>query len=97
LLVDSITAGINDDLIYLCTPHTAGVFVPVTVGVLWRSATRVGALSSLIGGSIVALWGILTKANILGAAAEIYAAVISLIIFVLVSLATRKQLDGVAS
>lgn len=97
LIIALIVPGIIDALIYSYTMYTAGVFVPVIGGVLWKSATRAGALASLIGGSIVALWGILTKANILGAPAEIYAAVISLIIFVLVSLATRKQLDKVAS
>jgi len=91
LLIALIMPGIIDALIYSYTMYSAGVFVPVMGGVLWKSATREGALASIIVGSIVALWGILTKANILGAPSEIYAALISLIVFIVVSLATQKK------
>jgi SSS family solute:Na+ symporter len=91
LIIALVVPGIIDALIYSYTMYTAGVFVPVIGGVLWKSATRAGALASLLGGSIVALWGILTKADIFGAPAEIYAALISLVIFMLVSLATKKR------
>jgi SSS family solute:Na+ symporter len=91
LIIALVVPGIIDALIYSYTMYTAGVFVPVIGGVLWKSATRAGALASLVGGSIVALWGILTKADIFGAPAEIYAALISLVIFMLVSLATKKR------
>lgn len=97
LIIALIVPGIIDALIYSYTMYTAGVFVPVIGGVLWKSATRAGALASLVGGSMVALFGILTKVNIFGAPAEIYAAIISLIIFVLVSLATRRQMDGIGN
>lgn len=96
LIIALLVPGIIDALIYSYTMYTAGVFIPVIGGVLWKGATRAGALSSLIGGSIVALWGILSKANIFGAPAEIYAALVSLVIFVVVSLATQKKLvDGI--
>lgn len=91
LLIALIMPGIIDALIYSYTMYSAGVFVPVMGGVIWKSATREGALASLIIGSIVALWGILTKANIFGAPVEIYAALISLVIFIVVSLATQSQ------
>ncbi|MDN5332240.1 MAG: solute:Na+ symporter, family [Tepidanaerobacteraceae bacterium] len=97
LIIALIVPGIIDALIYSYTMYTAGVFVPVIGGLLWKSATRAGALASLVGGSVVALFGILTKVNIFGAPAEIYAAIISLIIFVLVSLATRRQMDGIGN
>jgi SSS family solute:Na+ symporter len=97
LIIALIVPGIIDALIYSYTMYTAGVFVPVIGGVLWKSATRAGALASLVGGSMVALFGILTKVNIFGAPAEIYAAIISLIIFVLVSLATRRQMDEIGN
>jgi len=97
LAIALIVPGIIDALIYSYTMYTAGVFIPVIGGVLWKSATRAGALSSIIGGSIIALLGILTKANIFGFPVEIYAALVSLAIFVIVSLATRPKLtDGVA-
>lgn len=96
LLIALIMPGIIDALIYSYTMYSAGVFIPVIGGVLWKSATRQGALASLIIGSIVALWGILTSANILGVPAEIYAAFVSLIVFVLVSLATQnKKSEGI--
>ena len=91
LLIALVMPGIIDALIYSYTMYSAGVFIPVIGGVLWKKATREGALASLIIGSIVALWGILTKADILGAPAEIYAALISLLIFVVVSLATWEK------
>ncbi|MGB4236321.1 MAG: sodium:solute symporter family protein, partial [Bacillota bacterium] len=91
LLIALIMPGIIDALIYSYTMYTAGVFIPVIGGVLWKAATREGALASLIIGSIVALWGILTKTAILGAPVEIYAALISLVVFVVVSLATQSE------
>jgi Cd2+/Zn2+-exporting ATPase len=39
----------------------------------------------------IALWGILTSANIFGVPAEIYAALVSLAVFVVVSLATQSR------
>ena len=46
-----VMPGIIDTLIYSYTMYSAGVFVPVIGGVLWKSATREGALASLIIGS----------------------------------------------
>jgi SSS family solute:Na+ symporter len=97
LLIALVMPGIIDALIYSYTMYSAGVFVPVIGGVVWKSATREGALASLVIGSAIALWGILTKANILGAPVEIYAALISLIIFIVVSLATQSQKTHKAS
>ncbi len=91
LLIALIMPGIIDALIYSYTMYSAGVFIPVIGGVLWKSATRQGALASLIIGSLVALWGILTSANIFGVPAEIYAALVSLAVFVVVSLATQSR------
>jgi len=91
LLIALIMPGIIDALIYSYTMYSAGVFIPVMGGVLWKSATREGALASMIVGSIIALWGILTKANVFVAPAVIYAALISLIVFVVVSLVTQKK------
>ena len=91
LVIALIMPGIIDALIYSYTMYSAGVFIPVIGGVLWKSATKQGALASLIVGSIVALLGILTKANIFGAPAEIYAALVSLAVFIVVSLATQNK------
>lgn len=78
-------------IIWSYTMYTASVFVPVIGGVLWKRGTSTGALASLIGGAVVTLWGILSNTDIFGFPAEIYGAVISLIIFVVVSLMTKPQ------
>jgi SSS family solute:Na+ symporter len=71
--------------------YTAGVFVPVIGGFLWKGATKEGALASLIIGSILALWGIIGGVSLFGAPVEIFAALISLIVFIVVSLFTKKH------
>ncbi len=91
LLIALIMPGIIDALIYSYTMYSAGVFIPVIGGVLWKSGSRNGALSSLVIGSIIALWGILTNADIFGAPVEIYAALISLVVFVIVSLVSPDK------
>lgn len=91
LIIALIVPGIIDALIYSYTMYSAAVFVPVIGGILWKKATKAGALSSLIIGAIIALVGILTKADIAGIPVEIYAALISLVIFILVSLFTQKK------
>lgn len=93
LIIALISPGIIDALIYSYTMYSAGVFIPVIGGVLWDGATRQGALASLIIGSVVALWGILSDISIFGAPIEIFAAFVSLIIFILVSLATRNKVE----
>jgi len=91
LLIALIVPGIIDALIYSYTMYTAGVFIPVIGGILWKGATKAGALVSLIAGSIVALYGILTGLELFGAPAEIYSALVSLVLFIVVSLLTSKK------
>lgn len=81
---------IIDTIIYSYAMYTAGVFVPVIGGFLWKGATGAGAMSALISGSLLAVIGIITKANIGGIPVEVYSALISLVLFILVSLFTRK-------
>ena len=91
LIIALIVPGIIDALIYSYTMYTAGVFVPVIGGFLWKGATKEGALASLIIGSILALWGIIGGVTLFGAPVEIFAALISLIVFIVVSLFTKKH------
>ncbi|WP_273003155.1 MULTISPECIES: sodium:solute symporter family protein [Acetomicrobium] len=90
LVIALMVPGIIDALIYSYTMYTAGVFVPVIGGFLWKGATKAGALASLVVGSIVALWGIVGGVSLFGAPVEIFAALISLVVFVVVSLLTNK-------
>lgn len=97
LLISLSVPSIIAALIYSYTMYTAGIFIPVIGGVLWKAATKEGAIVSAIVGSIIALVGILTKIDILGVPVEIYSALLSLIVFVLVSVVTgSKQIDNTA-
>lgn len=87
---------IIDALIYSYTMYTAGVFIPVIGGVVWKGATREGALSSLIVGALLAIIGILTGINIAGIPVEIYSAVVALVVFVVVSMLTEKKINSSA-
>lgn len=80
---------IIDALIYSYTMYTAGVFIPVIGGIVWKRATKEGALSALIVGALVAIVGILAKLNIGGIPVEAYSAVGSLVLFIVVSLCTK--------
>jgi len=80
---------IIDALIYSYTMYTAGVFIPVIGGIVWKRATKEGALSALIVGALVAIVGILAKLNIAGIPVEAYSAVGSLVLFIVVSLCTK--------
>jgi len=84
---------IIDALIYSYTMYTAGVFIPVIGGLLWKGATKAGALSALIVGALVAIIGILTEYNIGGVPVEVYSAVVSLVLFVVVSLFTKTKTE----
>ena len=81
--------GIVTTLIYSYTMYTAGVLVPVLGGVLWKGATRAGALSAIVAGSAVALAGIATGLRIGGVPTEVFAALVSAAVFVVVSLFRR--------
>ena len=82
---------IIDALIFSYTMYTAGVFIPVIGGILWKGATKTGALSGLVVGALLAIVGIITKLNIGGIPVEVYSAIVSLILFVVVSLFTKTK------
>ncbi len=91
LAIGLAAPGIVTLLIYSYTLYTAGVFVPMLGGVLWSGATRTGALAAMIGGSGTALAGILTGADLGGVPTEIYAALVSAVLFVAVSVLTSRD------
>jgi len=89
LLIGLSLPGIVRTLIYSYTMYTAGILVPVLGGALWKGATRWGALSAIAAGSIVALIGLTTGLEVAGVPTEVYAALVSAVAFVVVSLFTR--------
>ena len=84
---------IIDALIYSYTMYTAGVFIPVLGGVLWKGATKAGAFFALISGAFIAIVGIITKLNIAGIPIEVCSAVASFILFIVISLVTKAKED----
>lgn len=92
LIIALLVPTVIDALIYSYTMYTAGVFIPLIGGVLWRGATRKGAISAIFAGSLVAITGILTGFEAWGIPVEVYSAVISLVFFVVISLADKKRL-----
>ena len=74
--------------------YTAGVFVAVLGGVLWKGATRQGALVSMLLGTAAAVYGIVTGHSFGGVPTEVLAAGVSAVAFVVVSLMTRSSVQG---
>ncbi|MEJ6949756.1 sodium:solute symporter family protein [Natronospora cellulosivora (SeqCode)] len=91
LIIALAVPTIISALIYSYTMYIGGVFIPVIGGVLWKKATNTGALTSLIGGSLVAIYGILTGFAVGNIPGVVFAAFISLILFVIVSLFTQEK------
>jgi solute:Na+ symporter, SSS family len=91
-----LIAAIYPDIISLIlmsyTLYTAGVFVPVVGGLLWKRATPIGAMASLFTGLLIAVLGI-AGVNIVGGSIDVLSSVASLVVFIVVSLMTSpKQL-----
>ena len=83
--------SIIDVLNYSYFLYTGGVFVPVVGGILWKRATRQGAIAGLLVGAGMAVIGLITKLNLGGVPVEIYSGVVSAVVFIIVSLATQKS------
>lgn len=83
--------GIVTTLIYSYTLYSAGILVPVLGGVLWKRATRAGALSAAVAGAAVAVFGLATGVHVAGIPTEIYSAAVSAVVFVAVSLSTAQR------
>ncbi len=95
LLMALTFEAIIDLLLYSYTLYAAGVFIPVILGLYWRRGTAAGAIVGIIGGSAI---GVLADAGVIdlsGVAvlAEfppiIVGAIISLVLYVVVSLITK--------
>ncbi len=82
--------GIIELLIYSYDLYTSGVFVPLVLGLLWKRATKEGAVAGMIAGFIASLAGIMGFIP-----AEIYeiiyvwGALVSFIVMIVVSLITK--------
>ena len=91
IFIAMIAPSLITVIIWSYTLYTAAVFVPVLGGVLWKRATGAGALAALIGGILITVIGIGTGMKIFGFPVEIYGALVSLVIFIIVSLCTKQK------
>ena len=92
LVIGLVGPGIITILIYSYTLYTAGVFVPVVGGLFWKRGSTAAALTALVIGSAIAVFGIATEIDIAGAPVEVIAALVSAAVFVLVSV-VRPQAE----
>jgi SSS family solute:Na+ symporter len=72
--------------IYAYTLYTAGAFVPIVLGVMWKKTTKEGAIAGLLVGAALAAAG-LTGFQIGAIPGELFSAVIAAAVTVVVSLA----------
>lgn len=84
--------GIVELLIYSYDVYTSGVFVPLVLGIYWRRATKEGALAGMAAGSLTAVLGVTGLVSFqYWEYIYVSGALVSAIVMVLVSLATRAE------
>lgn len=91
LFVALVLPSIISALIYAYTMFTAGVFIPVVGGLVWANGTKLGALSSMILGSVVALLGLTNVVSFGTYPVVIVSTVFSLVVYIVVSKLSNKN------
>lgn len=77
-------------MIYSYTLYTAGAFVPIVMGVLWKGTTRQGAVAGMVTGIVTAILGI-SGVKIGSIPGELFSVVLAVLVTVIISLITAKQ------
>lgn len=90
ILFSTLVPQIVTLLLMSYTLYTSGVFIPVVGGFLWKGATKQGAMSALIVGTVIAVSSI-AGISFFGIPTEIFSGMVCLIVFVAISLATGKK------
>ncbi|SHJ64050.1 solute:Na+ symporter, SSS family [Anaerobranca californiensis DSM 14826] len=85
LLIALLLPNIISPLIYAYTMYTAGVFVPVVGGLIWKNGNKYGALSAMIIGSVITLLGLTNVITFKDMPVVIYSSLISLTVYIIVS------------
>ncbi len=74
--------------------YTGGVFAPIVFGVLWKKATREGAISGLVIGCVFTILSVTGILSLGGLPGELFSGIISSAVLVVVSLMTAKNHEG---
>lgn len=83
--------GIITVLALAYTMYASGVFVPVLGGLLWKRATRAGALAAIIAGSAGGLAGVFGLVDYGAVPEVVVGGLCSLVAFIVVSLLTKPE------
>ena len=83
--------GIIQVLSLAYTMYASGVFIPIIGGILWRRATRAGAIAAIIAGSAGGLSGVFGLVDYGPVPDVVVGALASLVAFVAVSLLTTQD------
>lgn len=96
-LITALTVkGIIELLIYSYDIYTAGVFIPLVLGLKWKRANKEGALAGMIAGSLVAILGITGIVSFpYWEIIYVSGALISLIVMVVVSLVSKPTVPDI--
>jgi Na+/proline symporter len=90
LLAALTVRGVIELLIYSYDLYTSGVFMPLIFGLVWKRATKEGAIAAMIAGFAATLMGIFNLIPVeIYEVIYVWGALVSLIIMVTVSLLTK--------
>lgn len=92
IIVAMYSSGIIDLINFVAILNTGGIVVPVVGGILWKRANLKAGLSAFFFGIIAAALG-LSGVNFVGIPTEILGILVSLVVFIVVTLATTKKGD----
>ncbi|SET08656.1 sodium:solute symporter family protein [Anaerobranca gottschalkii] len=86
LLIALLLPSIISALIYAYTMYTAGVFIPVIGGLIWKNGNKYGALGGMLIGATTALLGLTEIIRFKDIPVVIYSSLISLTVYIIISI-----------
>jgi SSS family solute:Na+ symporter len=92
LSIALIVPSVIDILMYSFLLYTGGIFVPVIGGLYWKQATYQGALAAIIVGALLVMLGAFGGVTVFDLPTEMLAVIVSFIVFVIVSVITKKEI-----
>jgi SSS family solute:Na+ symporter len=92
VIVAALSSGIIDLINFVAILNTGGIVVPVVGGILWKRANLKAGLSAFFFGITAAAMG-LSGVTFAGIPTEIFGILVSLVVFIVVTLVTTKKGD----